>query len=223
MRAAADITPALQLRPYDLPDAGLLQPVDLPGRCVTFVPPETAVVIGKGSDPEQEVDRDAVLVDGIPVMRRTSGGCAVVISPEMLAISFAMYGQPQRKSGDYFRDFNALIIAALGAMGVRDLTHAGTSDISLHGRKVAGTAIYRSRQVVFYHAILNLRGDPAVIARYLKLPPRMPVYRENRAHADFVTSLAAAGCAVDPANLSRAIYELFNKYLEARAANPAAG
>lgn len=221
MDAADALSTEVRIRPYDLPDAIMLKPDASPGRCVTFVPTDTIVVIGKGSDPAQEVDLEAVLADAVPVMRRASGGCAVVISPDMLAASFAVYGQAQQKSGDYFRDFNELIIAALRDSGVCDLTHAGTSDIARQGRKIAGTAIYRNRDVVFYHAILNLRGNPGIMERYLKRPPRMPEYRADRTHTEFVTSLAAEGHAVDVAALGRAIHREFAAYLQKRAVNAA--
>lgn len=206
--------PDVNVRTYNLPDAALLQPSALPGRCTVFVPPALLVVIGKGSDPAREVNLDAARHDAVPVLRRGSGGCAVVLSPEMLVAAVAVYGTQQRKSAEYFELFNGLIIEALAGNGIADLVHAGTSDIALNGRKIAGTALYRNRQVVFYHAIINLRGDPEIIERYLRLPPRMPGYRANRPHAEFVTSLAAAGFTVDVAAVSSALRTRFEQFID---------
>jgi lipoate-protein ligase A len=199
--------------PYDLPDAPLIVPDGSRGRCCVFVPERVMVVIGKGSDAGREVNGAAVLEDRVPVLRRGTGGCSVVLSPEMAAVSFALYGAEQKKSTDYFRDFNRVIMDALERLGVSGLEHRGISDITLGGRKIAGTAIYRNRELVFYHAIVNLRGDTGLMERYLTMPPREPEYRAGRSHRDFVTSLAAAGFPVDAGALSEAITSTFPSLL----------
>ena len=186
----------LHLSPYDLPDAELTKPSAEAARCCVFVPARTMVVIGKGSDPALELRQENIAADGVPVLRRGTGGCAVVLTPQMLAVSFGVQHSPQLKSSEYFRLFNAVIIAALKKHGVRDLEHAGTSDIALNGCKIAGTANYRNRELVFYHAIINLAGRAEVMERYLKHPPRVPAYRAGRSHEEFVTSLAEAGFTV---------------------------
>ena len=186
----------LRIAPYDLPDAELTKPSSEAARSCVFVPARTMVVIGKGSDPALELCQENIIADGVPVLRRGSGGCAVVLTSDMLAVSFAIQHQPQRRSSEYFRLFNAVIIRALQRNGVRGLAHAGTSDIALNGRKLAGTAIYRNRDLVFYHAIIVLAGRAGLMERYLKHPPRVPAYRAGRSHEEFVTSLAEAGFAV---------------------------
>lgn len=183
--------------PYDLPDAPLLEPSAEAARCMVFVPPETMVVIGKGSDPDLELNKGAILADRVPVLRRGTGGCAVVLSPDMMAVSFSISSESQLKSSEYFQLFNQTVIRALEAQGIHGLHHAGTSDIALDNRKVAGTAIYRNRHLVFYHAIINVAGNTDLIERYLSIPPRTPAYREGRNHSDFVTSLQTAGYPLD--------------------------
>jgi lipoate---protein ligase len=205
--------------PYDLPDAELLERVDgVAGRCVVFVPVRTVVVIGKGSNPELELNAGAIAADGVPVLRRGTGGCAVVLTPQMVVISFAVYSQEQHRSSEYFRIFNGLIIRSLQTLRVPGLLHEGTSDIALDGRKIAGTAIYRNREMVFYHAILNLAGTTELMERYLKRPPRMPDYRAGRSHAEFVTSLAAQGYIIDIPTLQRRVEAEFSRFLAEAAA-----
>jgi lipoate-protein ligase A len=199
----------LHISPYNLPDAELTRLSTESARCCVFVPERTMVVIGKGSDPGRELRLDNILADNVPVLRRASGGAAVVLTPDMLAVSFAVQHWPQRKSSEYFRLFNAVLMRALEKQGVHDLVHAGTSDIALGGRKLAGTAIYRNRELVFYHAIINLAGGSELIERYLRLPPRVPAYRAGRTHGDFVTSLAEAGYDVPPSQLGRNTEEEF--------------
>ena len=205
--------PALSLSvlEYDLPDAELSAPGGETNRWCAFVPPRGMAVIGKGSDPQAELNIETILADGIPVLRRNTGGCAVVLSPRMFAVAFALFQKQQRKSSDYFRLFNDLIIRALCALGVSDLEQAGTSDIARHGRKIAGTALYRNRELVFFHAVINAAEDTALMERYLRLPPRMPDYREARSHASFVTSLAEQGFRVEFDALRRQLEKEFRR------------
>jgi lipoate-protein ligase A len=154
-------------------------------------------VIGKGSDPALEVSLENVLRDRIPVLRRATGGCAVVLSPDMLVGSFALRTEEQLPSRECFRLFLQIIMGALRIQGIRDLGHQGISDIAIGERKIAGTAIYRNRQLVFFHAILNVAGGTEAMEKYLLRPPRMPDYRRNRSHHDFVTSLTAQGYSLD--------------------------
>jgi lipoate---protein ligase len=186
-------TAALSILPYDLPDAQLLQPQAKGAACATFVPSQIMVVIGKGSQIEQELNLPHIAADGVPVLRRPSGGCAVVLTPNMLAVSFVRYETKQQKSAEYFARFNEILMHALNRFGGSDIEQRGTSDIARHGRKLVGTAIYRNRELVFFQAIINVAESADLLERYLKLPPRMPDYRTGRAHRDFVASLRAEG------------------------------
>jgi len=190
---------------YKLPDAELLTPSGEPQRMMVWVPDRLMVVIGNGSDALKELRADNIDADNVPVIRRGSGGCSVVLSPKMYVASFALYGQLMKDSIGYFKKFNAVIINALESLGVDGLKHEGISDIALNGRKIAGTALYRNKDVVFYHAVINIAESPSLIERYLALPPRMPDYRENRSHEDFVTSLAEQGKQVDIEDFRKAL------------------
>jgi lipoate-protein ligase A len=168
------------------------------------------VVIGKGSDPDDELVFDNIKTDRIPVIRRDSGGCAVVLSNEMAVVSFSVINDPDKNNTDYFHLFNSLIMDALEKQGINDLAFNGISDITLNGSKVAGSAIYRKRENVLYHVVLNLSGSTSQMERYLKIPSRQPDYRKNRSHKDFVTSFAAQGYTV---NLARFESDLKTSFL----------
>jgi lipoate---protein ligase len=199
-------------RPYDLPDEALLHVTGERARHLLFVPQRVMVVVGKGSNPSLELNTEAVLADKVPVLRRATGGCAVVLSPEMLVASFALYATAQRKSAEYFSLFNQIIIFALAGLGITGLERAGTSDIAIRGRKIAGTSLYRNRELVFYHAVINLSGGTVLMERYLKLPPRLPDYRAGRSHAEFVSSLRAEGFS---ASLGSICVEIENEFQRA--------
>lgn len=201
------------LREYDFPDTPLLTPDGSRGRMLVWQPPATVVVIGKGSKLDEEVNAEHCARDNVAVVRRGTGGCAVVISPAMLVVTFAVYTDQQQQSKEYFRRFNHLIISALDQQGIAALSHQGISDITLSDKKIAGTALYRKRDLVFYHAILNLSGTTEAMEKYLKHPPRTPDYRRNRSHSEFVTSLAEQGYTLDRAAFKQTLAAEFHLLL----------
>ncbi|MCB9365819.1 MAG: hypothetical protein H6508_01330 [Calditrichaeota bacterium] len=178
---------------YTLTDSHLLSPDDSAGRFLLWVPDETCVVIGNGSKSELELNAKTIDADQVAVYKRRTGGCAVVLTPDMWCVSCALYGRKQIQSKDYFVLFNKAVTDAFARIGVEGLAHRGISDIALGPKKIAGTALYRNRDLVFYHAVINVSGDVDLITRYLTQPPREPDYREGRSHKEFVTSLSAAG------------------------------
>ncbi len=155
------------------------------------------VVVGKGSDLEEELLAENILLDHIPVIRRGTGGCAVVLSPEMAVVSFVVENDPEKKQNEYFRQFVGIIANAFREMGVENIEMKGISDIAINDLKVAGSSIFRSKYYVFFHSIINLAGNTRPMERYLKFPPREPDYRMNRSHKDFVTSLKEQGYEID--------------------------
>jgi lipoate-protein ligase A len=195
---------------YTLLDSPLLSPDGTPGRCLVWTPPNTAVVIGKGSKIEEEINIEICEQDRVAIIRRGTGGCAVVISPDMLVVTFALYTDKQQQSKEYFLLFNKLIITALEQQSISSLSHQGISDITLGDKKIAGTALYRKRDLVFYHAILNVSDTTDLMERYLKTPPRTPDYRQNRSHSDFVTSLREQGYSLDKTTFAQTIEREFD-------------
>ena len=49
--------------------------------------PGVAVVLGRASKPELELHLSAIEEDGVAVLRRTGGGCAVVVDPGNVLVS----------------------------------------------------------------------------------------------------------------------------------------
>ncbi len=172
------------------------------------------MVIGSGSKSELELNAETIDVDNVPVYKRKTGGCSVVLSPEMWCLSCALYGRKQIQSKDYFVLFNKAVCDAFARAGVPGLSHRGISDIALGEKKIAGTAIYRNRDLVFYHAVLNIAGDIDLISRYLLQPPREPDYRGGRSHREFVTSLSEAGFAPKREEFEREFKLEFDRIVE---------
>jgi lipoate-protein ligase A len=93
----------------------------------------------------------------------------------------------------YFNAYNEKIIRALRGLGIKNLSANGISDICIGNQKILGSSIYRNKDRVFYHGVLNRAESVDVIERYLKHPLREPGYRDGRRHKDFVTSLSQQG------------------------------
>ena len=174
---------------YNLPDKSLLHPNDAFGRFLVFSPSKTMIVLGRASKISDELKFEQVERDKLQVIRRFSGGCSVLISPKTLIVSFALYNFKKKNSNDYFKMFNEIIIEAFKNNNISGLESNGISDLTLIGKKIAGSSIYYNKDVVFYHTVINLCEDPKIFGRYLKFPPRVPSYRRNREHEDFITSL----------------------------------
>ncbi|MBI5060658.1 hypothetical protein HZB60_12865 [candidate division KSB1 bacterium] len=211
--ATTQTTASAPVLAYDLPDAELLLESVQAARCLVWQPPHTCVVIGRGSHLEAEVCGDAAAADAVPLYQRPTGGCAVLLTPLMFVASFGLYTTDQLPSAEYFARFARLLIRSLESLGVRELAFRGISDIALRDRKLAGTALYRNRERVFYHAIINAGGSTELMERYLLFPPRTPDYRRNRPHSEFVTSLAEHGYAPSLAQFSAAVEREFTTEL----------
>ena len=150
-----------------------------------------------------------ILDDGIAVYKRPSGGETVILTPNTLVISIKVILEKFSNPTAHFQYFNEKIMEALHQLDIRDLYHRGISDISLGDKKILGSSIYRSRKVLFYHAVLNVSEDINTIERYIKHPAREPDYRNGRTHHDFVTSLYDEGYRLPIENISNSLKKAF--------------
>jgi lipoate-protein ligase A len=66
---------------------------------------------------------------------------------------------------------------------------AGSGDLVLGDRKVAGSAQRRLKYSVLVHATILCEADLSRIGPYLAEPRRRPAYRGERTHGEFVTNL----------------------------------
>jgi lipoate-protein ligase A len=194
-----------QVREYSLKDISLIGDFSSDYNYLIWIPNETAVVIGRGNDPEKSLFIDRIIEDGLPVYKRPTGGEAVIISPNTLVISIADNRERQMKSQEYFMKYNSEIINALESLGVKGLSRAGISDIALNGKKIMGCSIYRNKKQVFYHAVLNINEEPEILLKYLRYPKKTPDYRSGRNHDEFVTSLRREGYDFSADELKRVI------------------
>lgn len=152
---------------------------------------QPVVVVGRGSRIDVEVELEACRARRIPVLRRASGGAAIVAGPGclMYSVVLSMRERPELRRLDVVHQFVMGRLAAqieplLGGIEVR-----GTCDLTWQNRKFSGNSLRVTRDHVLYHGTLLYAADLDLLAACLKTPPRRPDYREDREHAAFVTNV----------------------------------
>lgn len=164
-----------------------------------WLPAGVTVALGLSQSPERELVLDAVARDRVGVVRRQSGGGAVVLYRGVLcweAVSpVAAMVEAEGEAGirKSYEFLSRPVITALNRLGL-GVHRAGVCDLSLDWRgtkrKVAGTAQLRRRDAVLVHGSLLVDPDLELLSRYLRLPDDQPDYRRGRSHRDFCASVA---------------------------------
>ena len=149
------------------------------------------VVVGRNSRVDLEVHEDACRAADVPVLRRTSGGCAIVAGPGclMYAVVLSYELRPELRMLDVAHRFVLETIAA----GLRPLLPSverrGTSDLALGELKFSGNSLRCRRKALLYHGTLLYDFPLELVSKYLKMPPRQPDYRGDREHREFIVNL----------------------------------
>ncbi|GAK57979.1 putative lipoate-protein ligase [Candidatus Vecturithrix granuli] len=177
----------------------------------SWEPEQIVVVLGRGNQAEREVCQDRCQDDHIPIIRRRGGGGTVVLSPGTLVISLVKRVQHQYHFHEYFQQINTYIIEALESLGIKNLNQQGYSDICIRDRKILGSSMYRSRDILFYTASLMIANDLTLLDRYLKHPSKEPEYRQGRSHLEFVTTLISEYPALAYAHIQQTIDDILQQ------------
>jgi lipoate-protein ligase A len=176
--------------------------------------PDPLVVVGRSSRVAQEVDVAECERRGVPIVRRSSGGAAIVAGPGclMYAVVLSYSLRPELRDITRAHGFvlDRLVNGLRPLVGGKDLiATAGTSDLAIarnvedvvgntreglpstSWRKFSGNSLRVKRTHFLYHGTLLYDFDLALIRSLLRRPPRQPEYRDARPHSEFVTNLPA--------------------------------
>lgn len=159
--------------------------------------PSYAVVVGSGGSVAIDVNAESCAADGVPILRRASGGGTVLIGPGCLCFSLVLGYSHAPGLGD-IRASNRYILERIAAAlrpGL-DVVTEGTSDLAIGRVKISGNAQQRKRTHFLHHGTLLCGLDLARIPRYLHSPERQPEYRRGRSHAEFVANLPATAAEI---------------------------
>ena len=156
--------------------------------------PEPAIILGRSSKLQIEVNQAYCAQHGIPAFRRCSGGASVMIGPGclMYAVVLDYRLRPALKMLDQAHDFvmkkmqTALEIAGIKAK------FQGTCDLTWQDQKFSGNSLRCQKNAMLYHGTLLYDYDLSIMNPSLGIPPRQPDYRDGRDHESFVTNLPAS-------------------------------
>ncbi len=154
-------------------------------------PPAPMVVVGRSSQFAKEVNFETCQADGVPVLRRSSGGAAIVAAPGclMYAVILGYATREHLRMIDRAHDFVLDRIATAISKFAPGITKAGTSDLVVGSQKISGNSMRCCRNHLLYHGTLLYDMDLSLVEKYLRMPPRQPDYRGGRNHGEFVTNL----------------------------------
>lgn len=163
--------------------------------------PEPVVVLGRSSQVELEVNRAFCQQHGIAVLRRSSGGAAIVAGPGclMYAVVLSYERRPELRSLDRAHAF--VLSTTLSAINsvLTGASRQGTSDLTLGPRKFSGNSVRCKRRAFLYHGTLLYDFTLPLIEQCLAMPPRQPDYRQQRGHREFVANLPLSVTELRPA------------------------
>ena len=161
-------------------------------RVRVYRPTAPVVVLGAGSRAETELHVDACRADNVPILRRSGGGCAVLLDPGVVVVSVVATGMPFGQHRQFFNLLTDWLIGGLKAVGISGVVQRGVCDLAYNDRKVGGACLHRLRDTLYYSTSLLVDPDLDRVARCIKHPPREPDYRRGRRHEDFMGALNAA-------------------------------
>ncbi|MEK6786108.1 MAG: lipoate--protein ligase family protein [Nitrospirota bacterium] len=168
------------------------------------------VVLGRASRVADDVDLAACHKDGLPILRRASGGGTVLQGPGCLsyALVLPLDWHPDLAN---IRTTNRLILERMATALRRwepTTTVQGISDLAINDRKISGNAQRRTGKALLFHGTILHDMGADLIARYLKHPSRQPEYRSERPHQAFLGTINIA-----PQRIRQAIADAWNAEL----------
>lgn len=169
-----------------------------------------AIVMGISQNLEHVVDLNAHQENPIPLIRRYSGGGTVVVEPSTVFLTLilnhdAIDGEPFPK--EVLKWTEGLLKPAFHSLKFS----LKENDYAIGDKKCGGNAQYFARGRLVHHTSF-LFDYTSEYMNLLKMPPKMPLYREARAHKDFLHPLKQHYAS--PNAFSKAILQALQKRFE---------
>ena len=137
-----------------------------PERILFLCVNEVSVVIGRHQNPWVECNVPALRAEGIPLVRRQSGGGTVYHDHGNLNYTFLAGNEDYDQEGQF-----GVVIDALGDLGIT-AERSGRNDLLTQGKKVSGSAFKYKRDRSFHHGTLLLEADTERLHGLLHAAPR---------------------------------------------------
>lgn len=164
-------------------------------------PQAYAVVIGRGSKYQEEVDSKFCEQHQVPVFRRHSGGAAVVTGPGCWMYSVVLDLRQRAELRDLQVAHRVVMdkirSAAQAICSQSRIIVQGTCDLTINNQKCSGNSLRVVKNHILYHGTLLVDFDLELLSGCLRTPPRQPDYRQQRPHDRFVANLTEGGREAD--------------------------
>lgn len=146
-----------------------------------------AIVMGISGKQEQLIRHEKIKHNPIPIIRRFSGGGTVVVDEH--THFYTLIGNRSQLDfpcfpNELMRWTEKLYLPAFENIPFALRDH----DYTIHDKKVGGNAQYLSKNRWLHHSSLLWDYNQHMM-EYLLMPPKMPAYRQERTHADFLCKL----------------------------------
>ncbi len=150
---------------------------------------EECVVLGQSGQSERDVNLTACEAARIPVLRRRSGGGAVLLGPGCLNYAIVLPLAWNTAWRDVRYSLNWTMDRIRQALKIANLRNEGSCDLALYDRKVSGSAQRRTQSAILHHGTILYGFDASRAERFLRPPHRAPEYRAGRSHRDFLGNI----------------------------------
>jgi lipoate---protein ligase len=187
-------------------DEALLEACEngLEGEMLRFWEPDRYfLVLGYSNKALSETYHESCRQEGVPILRRPSGGGTVLQGPGCLNFSLVLK-IPQQGPLKSLTGTNAFVMnahkEALQPLLKMPVAVQGITDLTAGGLKFSGNAQRRRRSALLFHGTFLWNFDIAKVEKFLQMPERQPEYRQNRPHGRFI-----ANVPLSPAQIREAL------------------
>ncbi len=155
-------------------------------------PAQPFIVLGISGRHASEAALDHCRFHQIPILRRVSGGGAVLQGPGVLNYALILKIRNPgplttiARANRFILERHRQILEPLLNKPVQ---LQGDTDLTLGNRKFSGNSQRRKKSHLLFHGSFLLRVDFPLMERILPLPSRRPAYRSDRPHTQFLTQL----------------------------------
>jgi len=180
---------------------------DVPPVVRTWFFHRAVVVLGRSSKFAVETNAEFCQRHDVPILRRCSGGAAVLGGPGCLMYSVVIPNSVDGGIAGVDAAHNYAMTRVLSAVR-RQLPVAqrqGICDLTWNDRKFSGNSLRITRGHILYHGTVLFDADLDFVDRCLADAPRQPEYRRGRPHRGFITNID-----IDPDRFSNDLADQFD-------------